>query len=419
MTSRTHVMGVSLPWVMVFFAAFYYFFQFIIRTGFGVMTDELMQAFDVDACQLGILSSCYYNAYAAMQIPTGLFLDRFGPRRVIAFGCLLAVSGVFIFAVSHNLYLSAFGRFLMGAGTACGFIGTIKMATLWLPLAHVGRAVGLTMFMGTLGANFAATPMRWLVETLGWRQSLLYLSAVGFVLSLVFFTILRDKPVMHDGKIVEPTPLRLKPILEQIGDIMARPQVWYLALFGMIMYAPLAAIADLWGPAMMASFYGLDKMQAAFMISFIYIGVALGSPTKAYLAELKKSRKYSMAISLFMSLVVYAVLIYIKGIPQPLMYLLLFLAGFSFGGQNMVFASISESLPLKMTGLALGFLNMVVMFSGVIFQPLVGKLLASTQINGTAFMPDDFRYALIPIPLTLLCALWVWGRIKETFKTEH
>ncbi|MBX9697020.1 MAG: MFS transporter, partial [Alphaproteobacteria bacterium] len=123
----------------------FYFYQFIFRVSPSVMTEELRTAFDANAYQIGNMISYYYIAYAILQIPIGLLLDRYGPRRLLTFSCLVCALGGAVFANAYTMPVASFGRFLMGAGSACAFIGTLKLATLWFPLEKVGLAAGVTM----------------------------------------------------------------------------------------------------------------------------------------------------------------------------------------------------------------------------------------------------------------------------------
>src|SRR5690606_31220485 len=112
-------------WIFWGIAALFYFYQFILRVSPGVMSQELMRDFAVQGCALGVLGAFYYNAYAAMQIPLGILLDRFGPRRLMAASCAVATLGTYLFSQAETLSVASFGRLLMGAGAACGFIGTL------------------------------------------------------------------------------------------------------------------------------------------------------------------------------------------------------------------------------------------------------------------------------------------------------
>ena len=268
------------------------------------------------------------------------------------------------------------------------------------------------MFLGTMGANFAGKPLAHMVVTMGWRSTLLVIGALGFGLCVLLYIFIRDPK----KQTTDEQPFSFAGVVDDFVGIVCSLRVWLIALFGMLMYVPLAALADLWGPSMLMHKMNIDLEDAGFLIAFIYIGVAVGSPVMMGMADVLRSRKTPMLIGVLLSLSMYSLIIFAGSIPYGVMLVLLFLAGFSFGGQNMVFASISESLPLKINGLGLGFINMVVMCSGVIFQPLVGYLLNYTSRDHQPdFTVADFQFALIPVMGGLLVGLVIWIWIKETY----
>lgn len=411
-------------WTVCLLAATFYCYQFILRVFPNVMTEDLMTTFAGQGCTLGLLVAFYYNAYAGMQIPVGMLLDRLGPRRLISFSCTLAACGTLIFAASSVFATAALGRLFMGLGAACGFIGTLKLATLWFPVHHVGRVIGVTMVLGTLGATFAGAPLGWIIEVFGWRKSLLGIALIGFCLALILYTLVRDRP--HDGISQRDTSSKETfskfSWLDGFITVIRCPQSWLIGAYGSLMYVPLSAVADLWGTPYIAELFQIDRKLAASIVSLIYIGVALGSPITVFLSDRLGSRKIPMALSAFGSLLIYSVVFYLDSVPIGLMYGLMFLGGLCFTGQNLIFAMTAERTPLKASGVALGFTNMIVMLSGVIFEPLVGFLLDSHAQGSTEplkkaahFSLSDFRFALLPIPLCLFAALVILYFIKETY----
>lgn len=414
-----------LPWFVVGLAALFYMYQFVLRVSPSVMTADLMQAFAVNGCALGVLSATYYNAYALMQIPLGIAMDRFGPRIVLALACLTAACGTLIFAQAETLALASFGRVLIGAGAACGFIGTLKVSTLYLPPHFMSQAVGLTMILGTLGGG-SGMPLRYLMDSLSWRGALMAIAFVGVALAVLLYVGLNPRSQRLAGRQNTDThayPLRL---FEKLYKILSTPQAWVVSLFGCLMYVPLAAIADLWGPPYFAERYHIDRSVAATLTTALYLGVAVGSPVIALFSERIRSRRIPMFLGALMAFCIYTLMIYIENIPLSWMYILMFFAGFSFGGQPFVFSTITQLMPLSMSGLALGFMNTIVMMSGVIFEPLVGYLLdrhAGEAFGPTAGVPiftiADYQFALMPVPLVLLIAMVLPIWMKETHPTHQ
>lgn len=413
-TRRSMLLRAIMIWAC---GGLFYFYQFIFRVSPSVMTEELRVAFDANAYQIGHLTSYYYIAYALLQIPIGLLLDRFGPRRLLTFSCFLCAVGGVVFASAYTLPVASTGRFLMGAGSACAFIGTLKLATLWFPLDRVGLAAGVTMLLGFMGATTAGAPLAMLIEYFGWRDVMYIISLGGVLLCGVIWSVVRDAPREKLDLIKEA--IDNQPILFGLIKVISNRQVWFLAFYGCLMYVPIAAFADLWGVPFIAKAYDIDRKIAAAMVSLVYVGAALGGPILAWLSDYVVSRRFPMILGAISTFVLYIIVIYCSVIPEATMFVMMFLAGFFFTGQVLCFASVCEQIPVSASGVGVGFTNMIVMLSGVIFEPLVGFFLdMSATKNGVhlgTYSVYDYRFALLSIPVMLFIAIIisVW-MIKET-----
>lgn len=409
-----------IPWAIWLCGGLFYCYQFVLRVSPSIMTTELMRAFQVNGYALGILSAFYYYAYDALQIPLGFIMDRFGPRRVLTVSTSLCVAGSFLFASATSLPLASIGRLLMGAGSACAFIGTLKLATLWFPPQKVGKVIGFTMVLGTIGATSGGAPLAFLLEHIGWRASLFLMSGLGLMLALAMWFIIRDKNTPS----LKETPLpSARDLWKGLSQLLRTSQFWFIAIYSSLMYVPLAAFADLWGVPYLSTVYNLERKIAASAIAMIFLGIAVASPITTYLSDYFQTRRQPMIISAICSIALYIIIILVP-VPLPIMYGLLFLAGISFTGQLLGFAAICEIIPSSMSGLTLGLTNMTVMLSGVIFQPFIGWVLDKAwdgKIDqGLPFYTlANWKLALSSIPICLFIALLLTYFIRETFAKNH
>lgn len=413
-----------LPWKIWACGSFFYFFQFILRISPSIITEDLMRHFNVQSYALGVLSAFFYNAYALMQVPIGMIVDRFGPRKILALSCFTTVIGTLIFSMAQTLTVASFGRLLIGAGSACALLGSIKLITLWFPPQRVGRLIGLTIFLGTLGASIGGAPLAFLIERTTWKISFFLLAALGLCLAITIWFVVKDKNPEEN-----PWNRSLNPghegasLLKGLLTTIRMPKIWIIAVYSALMYVPIAAFADLWGIPFMREMYNLDRPVAASVISMIFIGAAIGSPISTFLSDYYKTRLWPMTIAAIGSSLVYVTIIYVPNIPLSGMYILLFLAGIFYSGKILSFASICDIVPHSVSGVAIGFANMTVMLSGVICLPLIGGLLDQFwQGKITNGLPDytlgEWRFALMPIPFSILIALLLLKFIPETFPED-
>lgn len=411
-------------WLIWLCGALFYCYQFILRTSPSVISEDLMVSFGVEGFGLGILTAFYYNAYASMQIPVGILLDRFGIRYLLTGAVLICATGSCLFGLATDVPMASLGRLLIGVGSSFAYIGTLKMATLWFPENKMGRVIGMTMLFGTLGAWLGGFPFGYLSECLGWRDSMFIMVALGVGLSLTFFLIIRNKPEDLGLEPINDESPPTKSLFTGLKVVCQNPQAWIIAGYAGLMYVPLSAFADLWGTPFFAQLFQTDRTIAASITSMIYIGIAVGSPLITYLSDRYENRTLFMKTGAFICLVIYIIAIYIPHVPSSFMYVLLFIAGIAFTGQVLSFVLITQTLPRFATGVAVGLTNMLVMSSGVIFEPLVGKLLTfagkPVYDHGSMYYAvEDFQIALSVVPLSLLAAFILAFSIKEPVRKKY
>ncbi|MBX9946079.1 MAG: MFS transporter, partial [Reyranella sp.] len=164
--------------------ALFFFYAWILRVAPSVMIDELMRDFAVGAAAVGHLSAFYFYGYAGMQIPVGLLMDRFGPRRLMTVAAVGCAAGCVLFALAPSLWALSLGRFVIGATAAFSLVGAMTVAGQWFPPARFALLSGFAMMLGMAGGVFGQAPLRLLVEALDWRQASLALAGGGVLLAL-------------------------------------------------------------------------------------------------------------------------------------------------------------------------------------------------------------------------------------------
>lgn len=417
-------------WLIWGVAALFYCYQFMLRVSPGVMTEDLMLSFQVDACALGTLTGFYYYTYSAMQIPLGSLMDYFKPRRTLAFAAVLCSCGVLLFSSADSLLTAAFGRALIGAGSAAAFLSCLKLGTLWFPSQKLPFVIGMTVLLGTTGAISAGTPMAWLVHSSGWRHALWFTAFIGFALAILAWFMVRDKaPKALEEEILEShgdergSPAH-SGILTNIIEVMRKPQSWLIALYGFFLYVPLSGFADLWGPPFLIAVYGFDIATAGFVNSALYIGIGAGSPLFPLLCKWLRAYKPTIFISSFGSLVLLSAVFYLPALPFWALVGLLFFAGVFLSGQFLGFSMTCALNPLSASATAGGFHNMICMLSGVIFHRSIGWLLDyswhGTYANGVrSYTASDYTFALSSIIGCLILACFIIFLIEEKYPREE
>ncbi len=417
------VPSLGRSWVIWACAALFYFYQFFLRVSPSVMTQELMTDFHVDACVLGALMSFYYYAYAGLQLPVGTLLDKFGPRRLLTLAALMCTGGSLVFASAETVMIASLGRFLIGAGASFGFLSCMKLGTLWFPPQKVSIIVGLTLLLGTAGGMSGSYPMSFLVDTLGWRQAVWVTAGGGIFLALLIAYTVRDHPPEKLKNYIEHHHAYGNPSLgiwEGLLLILQKRQTWLLAFYGIMMYVPLAGLADAWGVSFLTYVHHMDKQAAALAITALYFGVGLGTPLFAFLSDRFKQFKLSLVGSALGALILFIIIIYGPDLSSFTVISILFIAGICLGGQFMAYSIVCEINPLSVSGMANGFQNMICLSSGIIFQPFIGKLLdlfweGAYENGARLYSSTTYKMALTSIIVALLFALLISIFIREAY----
>ncbi|MFK7890105.1 MAG: MFS transporter [Granulosicoccus sp.] len=393
---------------MLFFA-----YAFIQRVAPSVVTDELMRDFSVGAASLGILSGAYFYTYAALQLPVGLLTDRYGPRKLMAAAaivCALASAG---FASSDSLLVASFYRALIGGAVAFGFVGTLSIITQFFSPGRFALLAGLVQSMGMIGAIAGQAPLRVLVESRGWQETFLWLMLIGMVLGVLLFTVVprRSHKDQHNEK---------RHLLQSLWQVARNPQSWLCAGIGFGLAAPMLGFAGLWAIPWLELSYGLDKKQAAGLVSTLFLGWAVGSPLCGWLSDRMGKRKPVLIGGTLVSLSGFVLLVYVGGWSLTAIGALFAVCGVGGSAMVVIFGSVRESNLIGNSAAAMGLANMCVVGSGAVTQPLIGWLLEQNWdgalIDGIpVYSVETYRLALMALVasflLTLICAVF----LRETY----
>ena len=406
------VRGAWLVWA-VGGASFAY--AFLQRVSPSVMVEDLMRDFAVSGAILGNLSAIYFYVYAVLQIPVGVALDNWGPRRMLTAAAAIAATGSVLLASADGLAAAYAGRLLVGIGCAVGFVGSLKIATHWFPPNRFAFVAGMSMLAGMAGGVMGQAPLAALVEAVGWRDALMVAGALAVALAAASWFIVRDRP----PGIAAETAVR-RNVFADLKQVVARPQNWIVAFFGAAMSAPMLAYGGLWGVPHLMQTYGLDRPAAAGSASVLMLGWAAGAPLSGWISDRLGRRRLPMAVAAAISLACWLILLYVPGLPLAVAWVVLFAIGASSAGMVISYAVARESSPVKVSGAVTGFVNTATVGSGALMQPLVGWLLDvnwdGTLVDGVRlYAAAAYDVALITMPACAAASFVSVWLIRETF----
>lgn len=164
------------------------------RTVMSVIGPALAVEFSLSASELGLLAACMFAAYGAAQLPVGIALDRYGPRRVQACFSVVAAIGFAVFALSGGMAGFVVARVILGVGVSAGLAAILKANSQWFAPAQVVGMTGLAMVVGSLGSVLSTAPVEAALPVLGWRGIFWLMAGAALAVAAWIFVSVRDRP---------------------------------------------------------------------------------------------------------------------------------------------------------------------------------------------------------------------------------
>lgn len=399
----------TLAWTVWGLGACLYLLAFYQRNAPAVMTSELSQAFSLTAASLGGLSASYFYAYVAVQIPTGVLADRWGPRRLLTLGALGAAVGMFVFGWAGEAKLASIGRALVGGSVGVAYVAMLKLASVWLPVQRFTLAAAMALVVGTAGATLAGTPLRIAVGVFGWREVMIASSVLGVLLAVATWFIVRDDPSERGFRGYAPSATSHQAahsFWHDIREVLSYKNTWLLLIAPGAVTSILLAFAGLWGVPFLVEHHGFSKAQAAAVTPLVMIGWAVGGVWLGPQSDRMGARKPLYIASVLGVMTIWALLIFVPQPPGWMIVLLCFLLGFAGGAFIIGFAWAKESVPAHLAGTSGGFANVGSMAGPMLGQPLVGWAL-DARWNGQ--MQNGVRYYDLTTFQFAFALLLLWG----------
>ncbi len=402
-------------WIL---AALFFSYGWILRVSPSVMIEQLMRDFAVSGAIIGNLSAVYFYAYASLQMPVGLAHDRWGPRRVLTVMSLVAGCGALIFAIAPSVEIAYIGRALIGTGSAFALVGSMVLASRWLPQKNFAFLTGIALSVGLMGGAIGQGPLAFLVQLRGWREAMLIVAVGALVLAALIWLFTRDHPYQ---KPIEQTtrPDKSNGALAALWRVAKTRQTFPVSMFACLVGAPALAFGVLWGVPYTMQAFDITRTQAAFSMSFTLFGWIIGGPFWGWISDKMQRRKRPIIIGAIITTSSMAAALYTPGLNLEVYRALLFINGFAAGTMAISYALIKEHNAGNGSGAAMGLVNMMAVAGGAIFQPIVGLLLDAqwqgTLIDGARiYSLDAYANAFTLLPVLYFGSLVFALFIRET-----
>lgn len=411
-----------LPWIVWGLGCLFYFYENLIQVSLGVMSTELMRDFAVTSQTLGILAGVYFYFYAFMQLPSGIMLDYFGPKRLLISATAICAFSTIAFGLTDNFLMACAARLMIGFGSAFAVVGTMKLATNWFAIERFAFLTGLMVAIGMMGSIAGEAPLSLLVDNFGWRESMIFIGLIGFLLALLIYFFVSDTPQAKQASKSHENPLEQEHVIRNLLTLAKNKQLWLTALYGGLMYMSTPVFCGLWGPAFLMQKMSISKTMAASYISLAFVGWVIGSPLWGIFSNRigrRKTPMYFAAIGTFISTITFIYL--------PITHFWLQISLFAFGlfsaGFLPAFSVANELCNRQYVATGLSFMNMMNQIGIAIVNPVIGLLLdkawnGNIEHGAHIYSLEAYQSSLIILPIAIFAALLILPFIRETYCTS-
>jgi len=352
-----------------------YYLSYLLRTVNAVISPDLTGELGLSAADLGLLTSTYFFAFGLAQIPVGIALDRFGPRRVEAGLLLITGLGAVLFATGDGLPTLASGRGLIGLGVSACLMGGLKGFTLWFPREKLASMTGYIMSCGALGAVTASAPLEALLPFIGWRGAFWMVAALSVGSAALIFFSMPDKDDGHGGG-------TLQEALRGVREVLVAREFWGFSGQSAFFTGGFMALQGLWAVPWLMEVNGYSRALAADHLFWLNIGMLAGQLSIGAWATPLARRGFTplhmMQVGLFVSMLVLGLIIAGVGPTLPLWCVLGYVS--STGAQ--MYGVVAGLFPMKLSGRVTTCINLMAFVGAFAVQWGLGGLLDALRAGG-------------------------------------
>lgn len=375
--------------------------DYALRINNAMIAPALVDEFGLGPAELGFVTSAFFIAFALAQLPLGLALDRYGPRRVVATLLAIAAFGGLVYITATDIVGLVMGRFLIGVGMAASLTGCLTAGRLWFPPERLASITAVLMALTALGGMVASGPMAALLTIVSWRGVIAGLAGTCLVVMLAVLAIV---PRHEAALAVQDRPLRA------YGAILSSLRFWRFTPVAMGGLGVAIAYQTLWGPLWLRDVAGYDATEQAWVLFAMFAAILFGSLGFGWVSARLGGRPkalQSLALGGFgLSILLQVLLAATRGGLAP--GLLWTASALFFACPMAAFSIVARIFPPGTAGRAVSAVNALIFVAVFLTQWLTGVVIGA--IPGTA----DGGYAVTGhlvslwtvITLQVLALLW-------------
>lgn len=391
---QIHDIGKRRAWVIWLVSLAVYVLAVFHRSSLGVAGIIASDRFDISATSLATFTVLQLVVYAAMQVPVGVLLDRYGSRTMLLAGLALMTAGQLGFAFSTSYAGAVASRAIVGAGDAMIFVSVIRLVTIWFLVRQAPLVTQLTGLTGQLGAIVAAGPLAYLLHELGWTRTFALTSSVGIVLLVAVLALVKDSPYRRSDVVA----IKLRALAQSVRTVWGNPGTRLGMWSHFSSQFSVTVFTLLWGYPFLVQGLGWSSGEASTLLMAMTAWAVVSGLVLARLVGRLPYYRSWIVVGVVLTMVVpwTAVLLWPTGAAPAWLVVVMAFATASGGPASMVGFDLARSFtPPHETGRANGLVNVGGFTASLLTMALIGVVLDLSSPGGMeSYTLGDFKLAL-------------------------
>lgn len=411
MTKRWQIFTVL---ALMFVVGFFY------RVSIAVVSGDLTRELGLTAAQLGVMSAIYFYVFAFVQIPLGPLLDRFGGRLIISVLGVVTTCGSLIFALAPDYPAILAGRGLLGLGTACVLMGSLKIFTNWFSVREFPRISGFMIAAGYVGGITATSPLAFAIGLFSWRPTFIAMSVIQALITISVFLIARDTPTDSEKATVPAQEQSDEPkigVLTIWKTLFSSIDFWLISLIAFFWYGNFMVLLALWGGPYLTDVIGMDRSQVGNILLCTSVGyicgaLLIGKAIDRFGGSLEKTILCGQILLLAGMTTMLGPL---EHLPGALMAVVFFAIGLVSASGLIIYPLARKQAPPRSAATAMTCVNSFLFMGAATMQHVMGYYIYSFPRTPTGYPSSAYHGAFL-IPICGLASVLVLFSLRKVLR---
>ncbi len=409
MNSRAAPLSPGYVTALVGTLAASYVVSMFLRNSVGVIAPGLAAELGLSASQIGMLSGGFFLSFAAMQIPIGIVIDHYGPKRCML-GCVgIVVVATLLFAAAATSGGLAASRLLMGVGTSCYLMAPLALYARRFPPARFAALAGMQLGLGSIGAMLATAPYAYAVAIMGWRASFVMVAGIMAVVGVLIAIMVAG----DDDQNSAPSSKSLRKIVGGAGEVLRTPWVGRLFIMHMATYSSFVLVVGLWGGPYLNHVYGYGLTELGGLLLIPAVTQVLGSFVWGASERWFASHKLPALLGGGSTIALLGVVAVAGVLPTAVLIAWLAIFGFCSAFAPVVIAHGKSLFPTQLVGRGIALLNMGTMSGSFASQLVTGQVIDLFPEDNGVYPLVAYRFVFLLQAAFVAIALSIYYGVPD------